>query len=255
VTTNAGVTWTSNIIATGQPDGLPQGYRDEMLRFDDFGNLFLSYLGSTFTNGVHFNTNVVLALSTNGGFSFSVLTNYSSIGYFDKPVLAIGPGGVAATGSVWLAFKDVDSGKILVTGAAVTNLGKVLSFLAPTNLPLSNADCNKANVAVGPTGQVAASYVEFHSDYFITRICTNLHGLQSPTWQCSTSFTNNLSQWQIPAISNSLNHVSQEGFLAFDRSSGPYQGRLYLTYTEILSTNNMDNTDIFLRYSIDNGAN
>src|SRR6266853_2816570 len=43
--------------------------------------------------------------------------------------------------------------------------------------------------------------------------------------------------------------------LAWDRTGGPYRGRLYLVYTDRTITNNVNDTDIDVKYSSDNGTN
>src|ERR1041384_4031608 len=63
--TDSGATWTSGIIANG--DALGNGCGDPSLAWDNFGNLFLTYLDCTITD-------VQLGLSTDGGQTFSFVT-------------------------------------------------------------------------------------------------------------------------------------------------------------------------------------
>src|SRR5205807_4406972 len=55
----------------------------------------------------------------------------------------------------------------------------------------------------------------------------------------------------IPTTSNSLG-IDAEPNIAWDYSGGANNGRLYLVYTDALDTST-DDTDIFTRYSDDNG--
>ena len=47
--------------------------------------------------------------------------------------------------------------------------------------------------------------------------------------------------------------VDAEPGLAWDRTGGPHNGRVYLVYTKE-QQNESDNTDVYVRYSDDNGA-
>src|SRR6266567_9010958 len=65
---DGGSTWTRKLIGTGAGDPLGDACCDASLSFDQYGNLFLTYLYET--------ENVVpIALSTNGGLNFKLVTN------------------------------------------------------------------------------------------------------------------------------------------------------------------------------------
>jgi hypothetical protein len=46
----------------------------------------------------------------------------------------------------------------------------------------------------------------------------------------------------------------EEGLLAYDRSGGAYNGRLYLGYTDVPTGGSTNNTDVYLMYSNNNGT-
>src|SRR6187401_2326358 len=108
---DGGQTWTQKIIATGDTigggsDGLGDSCCDPSLSFDQYGNLFVSYLYNL--------ENVVpVALSTDGGLNFHVIAN------IPKPPKLPGTKGpsrhgeyrfvdqetiVTGEGSVWLVY-------------------------------------------------------------------------------------------------------------------------------------------------------
>src|SRR5437764_5856654 len=67
VSFDGGLTWTRKLIGTGGSDPLGDACCDPSLSFDQYGNLFLTYLYET--------ENVVpVALSTDGGLNFKLLT-------------------------------------------------------------------------------------------------------------------------------------------------------------------------------------
>src|SRR5438445_12617788 len=66
VSFDGGATWATRIIANN--DNLGDACCDPSLSFDEFGNLFLVYLYNV-------ENTVPIALSTNGGLNFNLLTN------------------------------------------------------------------------------------------------------------------------------------------------------------------------------------
>src|SRR5882762_1501425 len=151
VSLDGGSTWATRIIANN--DNLGAACCDPSLSFDEFGNLFLTYL---FNVG---NT-VPVALSTDGGLSFNIIANIAKpassktqtsnerrglFRFVDQPTI------VAGKGEVWVVFNG--GGPIVATGAPVTALGKVGSFIRPEVVAGSN-NCTYGDVGIGPTGQV-----------------------------------------------------------------------------------------------------
>ena len=177
--TDGGTTWTSRTIAAvaGNAEGLPVACCDPIATFDRFGNLYLAYL----TNSP---INVVVALSTNGGQTFSgtTLSGGSHIlGMFplekgdsdvpnkrydkekpgsfeeadvlntsgDQPTVATGPSDIAGQESVWVTWS---SGGIRAIGTHATALGAVTAYSGSG--VTSPTGGNFGDVEVGPSGQV-----------------------------------------------------------------------------------------------------
>ncbi len=151
VSFDGGSTWATRII--GNNDNLGAACCDPSLSFDEFGNLFLTYL---FNVG---NT-VPVALSTDGGLNFNIIANIAKpatsktqtsderrglFRFVDQPTI------VAGEGEVWVVFNG--GGPIVATGAPVTGLGQVGSFITPEVVAGTN-NCTYGDVAVGPNGQV-----------------------------------------------------------------------------------------------------
>ncbi|HEY6923163.1 MAG TPA: hypothetical protein VI653_06835, partial [Steroidobacteraceae bacterium] len=151
VSLDGGATWAGRII--GNNDNLGAACCDPSLSFDEFGNLFLTYL---FNVG---NT-VPVALSTDGGLSFNIIANIAKpvssktqssderrglFRFVDQPTI------VAAKGEVWVVFNG--GGPIVASGAPVIALGEVGSFITPEVVAGTN-NCTYGDVAIGPHGQV-----------------------------------------------------------------------------------------------------
>jgi hypothetical protein len=243
VSTDGGATWTSRIMADGS-DGLPVACCDPQPVFDKFGNLFLVYLQTTGT------PQVVVALSTNGGQSFSTLTTLA-VGSPDQPSVAVG------ANSVWVDFSDGTG--VSVAGASVTGLNQIGTFSPVTRLPGSTVSGggNLGDIAVGPTGQVMVIY-QAGPGIGVNQILENVNptGLANPSnFGAATLITNTNvggADTNIPAQSNNFG-IDAEASLAWDASGGAFNGRVYMVYADAPSTTSSA-TNIFIRFSDNNGG-
>lgn len=243
--TDGGQTWTSQVLFGS---GSAQACCDPNATFDQFGNLFLTYINNP-------NDDIILATSTDGGQSFTT-TQLTSNHNNDQPKVAVGPGYVAGSGSVWVTYTDA-SFAIKAQGALVTGLGTVGSFGAAelaTNSNVTGGDFG--GIAVGPNGQVMVDYQTGQNGAGPDTIFVNIDadGLGALGFgpQITASATNVGGARIIPATSNNFG-IDAEAKLAWDRSGGPHNGRVYLVYTDAANTTTND-TDIFARFSDDNGA-
>jgi hypothetical protein len=211
---------------------------------------------------------VVVAVSADGGQTFSWLANFAlSAGttgpgtsyWDDQPRIATGPGGETADGSVWVYWHNtgVGSSGVRVAGAPVTGLGSVGSFGTP-QYPSNAAGKRFGSIAVGPDGQLLLAYqgdLEMMSWPYHATVYTALDpdglgssGFNSPV---NTVWTNVTLQHTIPASPNKP--VNAAADLAWDRSGGANDGRVYLAYTDRPSLFTSD-TNIMIRYSDNDGS-
>ena len=237
---DGGMTWSnSNVSALGTSDG------DVSSAFDDYGNLFLVQFSSVSA------LNVVVGLSTNGGASFSLLYE-TSTRKNDQPTIVTGPSSTPGQGSVWISYTD-KSNNLAVQGAVVTGLGSVGAFSAAQNPPGSkNGDFG--DICVGPAGQVIVVYQDNTTTEGPDTIRENVNtsGLGGTFGAQSSATATQVGGFaSIPA--QPLRLIDAEAGLAWDRSGGPFQGRVYLMYTDRPNTNSSD-TDIYLRHSDDGGT-
>src|SRR5262249_22159809 len=106
-------------------------YCDAQAVFDQFGNLFMTYIAKTTAGSppVQGQNTIELLVGTNGGASFTALPVVDGPGNVDQPSLAVGPGNAPGVGSVWVSWRTGDQ-NIAVRGAPVTGLGAVGTFTA-----------------------------------------------------------------------------------------------------------------------------
>jgi hypothetical protein len=258
VSFDGGATWTKHLIATGAlGDPLGSACCDPSLSFDQYGNLFMTYL---YLSGNTVPTLIPVALSTDGGVTFTVIANIASSAkrnaptgderglfrFVDQPTITTG------ANEVWLVFNG--GGPIIATGAPVNGFGKVGSFMTAEVVPGTN-NCTYGDVAIGPQGQVmnVCTLTETGEGGGTLRVNVDPDGVGPQGFGQSVSVIDtHIGGFHfIPAQVD--RSIDAEPGLAWDRTGGPYTGRVYLVYT-FERSNGTNDTDIFVRFSDDQGA-
>jgi hypothetical protein len=256
---DGGVTWASQLFAThnAPPAGdVPRAYGNASAAWDDFGNLFLTYLSQGSTTAP---TYVVIAVSTDGGVNFysptgtgpALLLPYvSPLLLGDQPTVAVGPGSSGFPRSVWVTY--FSQGGIWVSSAGVLGTGMVGAFTSQP-LPSQPVSENYGDIAVGPGGEVVVTYGPNTGSSGTIYTSTDPDGLgPNPFSSYVPVVAVNVGGFtSIPAQPNW--GIDPEAGLAFDRSNGPHRGRLYLMYTDSPSVGSAD-TNIFVVHSDSQGA-
>jgi hypothetical protein len=240
---DGGLTWTRSQFAGGQ-DLLPQACCDPSAAWDEFGNLFFSYLAVD-------TGSVVVLSSADGGHSFRHLASFG--GDNDQPTVAVG------AGSVWVAFNQDDVGPVAF-GAAVAGPGQVGPFGRPRRID-HRADVrgepgpsNVGDIAVGPGGQVLMTYQSpRHQGPSNVYARLDPDGLGPRPFGPAVLVTaTNVGDFDNVPPQNQRT-IDAEVDLAYDFSGGVAGGRVYLAYTDE-SPDESGNTDVLLRFSDDDGA-
>ncbi len=253
VSFDGGSTWSRRLI--GVDDNLGDACCDPSLSFDRYGNLFMTYLYQV-------ENTVPVALSTDGGLTFNVIariaappktTGSKSSGdnrglfhFVDQPTITTGHD------EVWVVFNA--GGPMFATGAAVTGLGRVGDFFAGEVVPGSN-NCTYGDVAIGPAGQVMQVCTLTESGQGGGKLFVNVDpdGL-GPAGFGDRVFVTDTHVGGFDFIPAQPDRsVDAEPGLAWDRTGGAHDGRVYLVYTDE-HKNESDNTDVYVRYSDDGGA-
>jgi hypothetical protein len=238
VSVDGGQTWARRVIgAAGDPLG--EICCDQQLAWDRFGNLWMTYLVNT-------SGDVLVALSTDGGASFTKVADVPTSG--DQPSIAVG------SNSVWVSYTRSHGNQIQAFGAPVTGLGEFGSFSAPENVP-SPGNGDYGDTAVGPAGQVMVTYQNSTNG----QGGANIYTAVDPDGLGPAGFTrpNLVAHSHVGGFdfiaAQPDRSIDAEANLAWDRSGGAHTGRVYLVWTQE-TPNESDNTDILLQHSDDNGA-
>jgi hypothetical protein len=247
--TDGGRTWQTNLIANG--GALGSACCDSSMASDEFGNIWLTYIAN----------DIRVALSIDGGATFHAVThldagrmvpgvagrNLSRLPSGDQPSITAG------NGAVWVTY-TLGSGVIQAAGAAVTGLGQVGSF-STENANGPNNSGDYGDVSIGPDGQVMIAYQNPTGGEGPATIYGAVDpdglGPQGLSPSVTIQKTNVGGFDYIPAQAG--RSVDAETELAWDRTGGPHEGRVYLLYTSEFPDESND-MDINVRYSDDDGA-
>ena len=243
--TTRGASWVypkpSKTIADGAAGFGPLACCDPSLAWDNFGNLFITYLGNS-------NTKIETLLSTDGGQTFSNLATFGS-SLVDQPTVAVG------AGSVWIVWNE--NNQMVARGAPVSGLGAVGAFGPLQTIP-GTTGCSFGDLAIAPSGAVV-------------QVCESLAGTSgsgpanllvnvkadglgpNPFGPAIIATATNVGNFR-PIPAQNFRTIDAEAGLAFDNNpSSPHFGRLYLVFTDAPSVTSND-TDTMLRFSDTNGA-
>ena len=254
VSFDGGKTWSRRLVGLGAGDPLGDACCDPSLSFDQYGNLFMTYLYQV-------EDQIPVALSTDGGLTFSVIANISMADlpakkskgdnrglfrFVDQPTIT------AAENEVWVVFNA--GGPIVATGAPVTALGKVGNFIPVEVVPGTN-NCTYGDVAIGSSGQVMQACNLTETGQGGGKIFVNVDpdGL-GPAGFGDRVFVTATHVGGFDFIPPQPDRsVDAEVGLAWDRTGGAHAGRVSMVYTRE-HPNESDNTDIETRVSDDGGA-
>ena len=265
---DGGASWVTRQIATDDDGVLGAGCCDPSLAFDEFGNLFFTYLLSSFPNAIP------VYLSTDGGVHFASVGDVPAKGkgnafggpgkhekggddasdeqergsFADQPTITTG------AGSVWVTV-TAGSGHVIAAGAKVNGFGGVGPFKPTEVLRGHGAHGDYGDVAIGPDGQVVLTWQYPTGGEGPAKIWSALDpdglgpkGFGKPRFMTSTNVGG--FDYIPPQAGRS---VDAESNLAYDRSGGPFNGRLYWIWTQE-TPDESGNTDIMFAYSDDDGV-
>jgi hypothetical protein len=262
ISLDGGTTWTRKIIGAG--DSLGEICCDEQLAWDHYGNLWMTYLLNT-------NGDVLVAVSTDGGLTFTKaaeivpttptgsrapggagskrLRPVHEARFGDQPSISVG------ANSVWVSYTSVPSEVIQASGASVSGLGQFGSFSAPESVPTSAGRGDYGDTAVGPSGQVMVTYQDSTNGQGGSHIYTAVDadglgagGFADPRY-LARSRVGGFDYLPVQPDRS----VDAEANLAWDRSGGAHNGRVYAIWTQE-SPNESDDMNIMLQYSDDSGV-
>ena len=267
VSTDSGDSWTNVVLAN-----LPVGAYPAVA-WDGYGNLFLAYVDGPFSAGSGLNGanggngGIDVAVSTNGGTNFSLLTNLATGHFVELPRIAVGTG--AALGSAWVLYWDFSlAGYPLVAqGAAVAQTNavgtrvmgtKAVGAFEPTEIvPGTTYGYGFGDIVVGPQGQVMVAYQSLNTNSSGEATCyvsVDPDGLGPKPFNPSVpAAPNAIGGNTLIAASPDGQGINAAAGLAWDTNPSSEQyGRVYLVNVGQGLGGGSD-TDIFLCSSTDNG--
>jgi hypothetical protein len=246
-TLDGGKTWHKSIISKDTPgigrENAPA--YDAQATFDNFGNLFVTYLTA--------NNNVVVARSKDNGATFQAIFNTGTglVERNDQPSIATGPGIPGDGGSVWISYRD-STGQIVARGAEEDKKGGLEFqediFKARFVLPGSAAvRGNFGDIAIGPNGQVMVSYQSGTgaaggagpSNIYVNVNATGLKTGSRFGPQMLVTDTG-VGQSRIIAEQNNSLGIDAKANLAWAYGEhAAHKGRVYLVYTDVNTNGKM----------------
>ncbi len=253
ISSNGGQTWTRTVFGTGTgagQDGRPAACCDPTLAWDDHGNLFVGYLFRDTANNQPWVRSIELYVTTDLGATFTnvgpVDTANATSPVLDQPTV------VAAENSVWVTWRD-DSGGIAVRGRSVTGAGTFGVWGGEQDVSTVG---NFGDIAIGPTGEVMVVYQTPTGDEGPSNIIvhSDADGLGAGGFGAGVTVgSTNVGGFDfLPA--QPQRSVDAEAGLAWDRTGGTNDDRVYLVYTDENPAESSD-FDVFVRTSDDDGAN
>ena len=173
-------------------------------------------------------------------------------------------------GSVWISYTDNNNNQLYAITAQDVGPVGVSGFSDPIPVPSppkspTSYDPGLGSIAIGPDGQVMVNYQNINSGAGPDTIYASLDPNSVDSFAFGNPFqittTNVGGLTSIPAQpttveccpDTSVGGIDAEANLAWDRSNGPHNGRVYMVYTDRPDTSSAD-TDIYVRYSDDNGT-
>jgi hypothetical protein len=287
---DGGKSWTRRVITNRNGDNPNGGFdindgqgfanrSDPSVAFDANGNLFISY-GLDHGGNPGFDT-LIVGRSGDGGDTFSnfyvvATAATAAANGMDQPRLATGLDPVSGRQAVYIAYDFShsagthlnDSSQIFVSGF---RFGVDRGFSTPVSIAQETGQnasftLNAAEPAVGPNGELYVSWRDTihdfgtsrdRADIFVRRKLTGLFGVGSFESQVHVRSLN-FDSISNPSDAFTVHPPAQRrrGFGPFpsivvDRSGGPFNGRVYIAYTEHIG---QDTTNILLSTSTDRGA-
>jgi hypothetical protein len=268
--TDGGATWTLVPLGNAQ-DGIAGATRnDPAVTHDAFGNVYVAYgvliLGEPTEIA---ELALVVAKSTDGGGSYSQFTVVDQSPFVvppglifpvpgnDKWLLATGPRpALPAVPELYVAWTqnavegDALDQRIVVSRS--TDGG--LSFSTPQVINdasiVGSQESNFGAVpAVGPKGELYVAWHNFGTDEVLVDVSFD-GGL---TFGADRLATTSATGFKTSIPADPARGVFTGPVLDVDRSAGPYDGRLHLTYTDV-APGGLPDVDVLTRFSDDHGA-
>ena len=255
---NRGQTWT--FVPVGQAhDNIVGGRFDPAVAFDEDGNVYVGYGIFHYPNGQE-RTTVAVAKSSDGGLTYGPAVLIAgpaprviNVPGHDKWVMACGRDPfnpsqqnvyIAWTWNIPTPAGNVDQ---QIAFSRSTDGGATFSpALVINDDSIAGRDGGLvADPSVGPNGELYVSWNDIQLTDAAIMVDRSLDG--GLTWGTDVLASNPTMAWRTPIPAQVDRGVGAAPVMDVDRSTGPFSGRCYITYTQPGASG----LDILLRYSDD----
>ena len=268
-TLNGGQNWTLVALGAAQ-DGLPNCNRtDPTVAFDANGVVYAGYFTFLCPTGTR---TLIVARSNDGGQTYPQLTAavVDPTNQLDKEILGTGPDPlVPGQQNVYVAYRlDVGAApdvQIHVTASYDGGVTFVNDQIINDDSAGAGNDFSSFGMpAVGPNGELYVVWDDFSNNPAFSQIMFDVSFDAGVNWGTDVQIATT------PVTRNNANGLPASGrytilaqpdrgilavpSIAVDRTGGPNNGRIYVTYTTVGGGGVFD-TDVVLRFSDDDGAN
>ena len=262
-TFDGGQTWTLVPLSSAQ-DGLVSVFRfDPTVAFDDNGDLYVAYGVETQDAMGDDQVTVVVAKSTDGGVTYTQFTqldtnlNIGNLPGNDKWHLATGPDPTTPSQqNVYIAWthnvREPGTDQQIVVSVSTDGGATFSAPLVINDASISGTSGGNlfADPAVGPNGELYVSWYNINTGTIFLDVSTDAGATFGTDITVATPQA--LFKTAIPAQPDRGIFVGPT--IDTDRSGGSFDGRLYLTYVDVPSGGALPDTDIFVRFSSDQGS-
>lgn len=266
-TLDGGQTWT--LVALGAAaDGQANCLRtDPTVAFDANGTVYAGYF--TFNCTATTTRILFVARSTNGGQTYPQITAAVTdpTGGLDKEILGTGRDPVnAGQQNVYVAYRlDVGADAQIHLTASFNGGATFPSDVIINDDSIAGNDFSSFGMpAVGPNGELYVVWDDFSNNPAFSQIMVDVSFDAGANWgtdvQIATTGVTRNNANGLPASGRyTIPAQPDRGILAVpsiavDRTGGPNNGRIYVTYTAVGGGGVFD-TNVVLQFSDDNGAN
>lgn len=278
ISEDGGVSWEQKPLGINQDNtGFSSSTRiNGSVAFDGYGNIHVAYVVEDFIYD-----KFVYAFSSDGGDSFTTQSYYDDNDFsfiIPRPRVTVGPSSATSTidNQVWITFEsssDIGFGNttyLYPTGftaltAKILGKGSFPVFSTPSTPFGSTIQSNSfyspqyfVFPAVDPNGgistvrQLALSQNQNSSSVLLNSDANGaVNGVSFGTDRTVVSTNSGITENY--AANTGSSYFGSSAQIAYDLSNGPHRGRLYLVYVDE-NPDESDNSDVYLRYSDNNGA-
>jgi hypothetical protein len=254
-----GNTWHPSFLGAENSSLIDQSAGDPGVVFDRFGNLWISYLDFGPLGTPEVPDGPTILLSTNGGIGYHIVedledTSNPAAG-IDQPKMAVGDN------SIWVVWSDNPTpaepdGRIQSLAAYIGGFNNWQGFFSFNDGPKTPTETfqNFGKVAVGPNGQVVYTFQDPSTGPGPDTIWMSLNPLGTRGFFGTPTLVTTVNVGGFAPVSmQPFRTIDSESEPAYDRSHGPFRGRLYMVYTD-RPTVSSNSTDIFVIHSDNDGA-